>query len=72
MIRCRFSLINNEYKPVVYPLVYELDTWRNWKKDLSETKAHNQIKLNHMRNNKVYTISEIGPPFKIMGAHVSL
>ena len=38
--KSRFILINGKYKPVISPLVYELATWRNWKKLFSENKSN--------------------------------
>ena len=34
-----FNLMQDKYKPVIYPLVFELVTWRNWK-IFSQIKVH--------------------------------
>ena len=60
-----FNLMCNKYKPVIYPLISELVTWRNWKNSLYKIKhtvlnihatVGDKLHYNDICNNKVVTI----------------
>ena len=66
-----FSLINDKYKHVISPMVFELATWKTGRKPLvkinhtllnSPTTVDDQINYNKIRANKVDSISEMPLP----------